>query len=92
MRPFAKQSNCPATKTLLDYSDDALPVLVRQSIEAHLTNCEFCAAEVELLDRHRPQTAAPTDAAPPVPLAVRLLAQTLLPGASTQGAQRRRAA
>jgi len=92
MRPFAKQPNCPTAETLIAYSADALAVLVRQSVAAHLTSCEFCAVEVELLARHRPHEAASASNTPPMPLAVRLLAQTLLPGALKQSQQRRRAA
>jgi anti-sigma factor RsiW len=91
MRPFAKQSNCPTAATLVAYCDDALAVLVRQSVAAHLPGCEFCAAEVALLARHRPQVEAHVQTAPPVPLAVRLLAETLLTGVLKQSAQHRAA-
>ena len=92
MRPFAKQTNCPAAKTLLDYNEGALPVLAQQSVAAHLNGCEFCAAEAALLERQRTQVETSASVAPPVPLAVRLLAQALLPQQAQSNVKARRAA
>jgi hypothetical protein len=107
MREFAKQPNCPATVVLAAFNDDALSVLARQSVAAHLSACEFCAAEAQLLAQATPARSAAQDApalashdasssatqdawacAPPVPLALRLLAQTLLAGVAAADAQR----
>lgn len=92
MRPFAKQANCPAPQLLCHYHDGTLSVLARQSIEAHLAACDFCAAAAALLATQRQPTTAHVEAAPPVPLALRLLAQTLLPNAAARPETRHRRA
>jgi hypothetical protein len=79
MRQFTKQSGCPAATTLVAYQADALPVLARQAVSTHLSNCEFCAAEAQLLAAHDPQQSAET-APPPVPFALLALAESMLGG------------
>ena len=96
MRQFTKQAACPTAVTLSAYNRGTLNVLARQGVAAHLARCEFCVAECALLARHDElAVSAPPDAhdacSPPVPLAVRLLAQTLLPR-PVETTPRRRAA
>jgi hypothetical protein len=79
MRQFTKQSGCPAAQTLVAYQANALPVLARQAVSTHLSNCEFCAAEAQLLAAHGPQTPAEI-APPPVPFALLALAESMLGG------------
>ncbi|HEX8069575.1 MAG TPA: hypothetical protein VF546_06470 [Pyrinomonadaceae bacterium] len=95
MRKFAKQADCPAAAVLTQFNLGALPALTRQSVARHLATCDFCAAEARLLARHAAAAAGvtTTTVAPPVPLAVRLLAQTLLEqGAARAATSTRRAA
>ncbi|MFL6209221.1 MAG: hypothetical protein ACJ74W_10250 [Pyrinomonadaceae bacterium] len=79
MRQFIKQSGCPTAQTLVAYQADALPILARQAVSAHLLSCEFCAAEAQLLAAHTPQPSAET-APPPVPFALLALAESMLGG------------
>jgi hypothetical protein len=96
MRKFAKQANCPAAAVLMQFNAGALPVLTRQSVARHLATCDFCAAEAHLLahyvapaaDASQPAATETTIPAPPVPLAVRLLAQTLLAPAPARSTRR----
>lgn len=79
MTRFAKKETCPSSHTLSDYAADALPPLARRAARAHLRACDFCAAEVSLLARDAStQVAADAPAAPPLPLALRLFAESRL--------------
>lgn len=91
MRQFTKQTGCPAAATLVAYQDGALSVLARQATAAHLTNCEFCAAEAQLLGAHRAPAAADA-ATPPVPFALLALAESALAASPRVAEQRRRRA
>ncbi|HEX8181036.1 MAG TPA: hypothetical protein VF525_15925 [Pyrinomonadaceae bacterium] len=91
MRQFTKQPGCPAAATLVAYHEDALPVLSRQAVGAHLSNCEFCAAEAQLLGRADQQPAAEF-VAPPMPFALRALAESMLGGIPRTDDLHRRAA
>jgi hypothetical protein len=85
MFSFAKQRGCPSSAALSAYGAGTLSFLARQSVAEHLDACEFCGAESALLSLHSAHAAgtvseAPhddADAAPPVPLALRLLAESL---------------
>lgn len=75
---FRKQLSCPSSGTLLDYQADALNSCDRNWVASHLSVCEFCSAESQLLSEHRP-----TDEECPVveiPLHLRFLAEALLSG------------
>ncbi|HJR07498.1 MAG TPA: hypothetical protein VJ842_09590 [Pyrinomonadaceae bacterium] len=81
MPRFAKQPDCPASAVLSDYAAGTLSFLARPSVAAHLAACEFCGAELPLLSRHAPveiETAESFVAAPPMPLALRVLAESVL--------------
>jgi hypothetical protein len=88
MTRFSKQAHCPPTETLAAYQHDTLPLLAEQAVAAHLGVCDFCGAELQLLARAA--EAIPPAPTPPLPLALRLYAETLL--AAPQSAQQRRAA
>ena len=75
---FGKQLTCPAAETLLAHSRGALPALKRDVVQAHLTSCDFCGAEFQLLSSHPCADAAPTLPAQ-LPLTLLLLARQLLP-------------
>jgi len=50
---FRKSSRCPASEILLDYRHSHLTLTEQAWVEAHLDYCEFCNAELPLLDRYR---------------------------------------
>jgi hypothetical protein len=77
MTHFSKQSNCPLSETLLAYRQDALPLLAQQATTAHLKACDFCGAELQLLARAA-HVAIPPAPTPPMPLALRLYAESQL--------------
>lgn len=52
---FCKSAICPSSEDLLLYSRTRLNLARRSLIEAHLANCDFCRAELQLLARYRPQ-------------------------------------
>ena len=80
MSSFAKQPDCPASAVLSDYAAGALSFLARLSVAGHLAACEFCGAELSLLSRHAPavETLESFVAAPPMPLSLRVLAESVL--------------
>jgi hypothetical protein len=77
MISFAKQENCPASDTLETYCADALSAASRRGVAAHLRACDFCGAELRLLARAT-NVELPMNDAPPVPLALRLFAESRL--------------
>ena len=72
---FRKFRTCPRTETLLNFSAGA-----RRGgrVAEHVESCDFCGAEVQLLSRHAPATAAPPFAALAMPEPLRRLAQDIL--------------
>jgi hypothetical protein len=77
MTRFAKKESCPSSHTLEAFAADALAPLARRATQAHLRACDFCRAETSLLARSVARDDETTDA-PPVPLALRLFAETRL--------------
>ncbi len=76
---FRKTKICPSTQILLLYHEASLPETRRRRVAAHLSACDFCGAEMQLLSKHRPPTAQPASAdARPIPAALRRLAEDLL--------------
>jgi anti-sigma factor RsiW len=78
MSRFAKRAICPSSEILEAYRDDALAPIRVSAVEAHIDDCDFCAAESHLLGiaaRARADTASD---APPMPLALRLFAESQL--------------
>lgn len=81
MPRFAKQPHCPASAVLVAYAAGTLSFLARENVTGHLAACEFCGAESSLLSRRAPASSETTesrDDAPPMPLALRLLAESRL--------------
>lgn len=96
MTRFTKRAICPSSEILEAYRDDALaPVLVR-TVAEHIGECDFCAAESHLLGvaaREMSRDAQKTSDAPPMPLALRLFAESqLAEGALSASLSRLRAA
>lgn len=52
---FCKNANCPASQDLLAFQNNEIPANRISHIRQHLSECEFCAAEVELY-AHFPQS------------------------------------
>ncbi len=96
MTPFAKHIGCPTAATISAYSAGTLSFLSRSSIAEHLAACEFCGAESALLSRQAhvaDEMLEPHVAAPPLPFALRLLAESMLGEMhAAQAAVERRAA
>jgi len=51
---FCKQTSCPSSESLLCYDTEELSAEQRTWIASHLSACEFCGAELQLLSAHRP--------------------------------------
>jgi hypothetical protein len=74
---FFKQATCPSSETLLAYAASALAAATSASIAEHLATCEFCDAELTLLEEHFP-TEREEYPATTIPLDLRCLAEALL--------------
>ena len=73
---FCKTTRCPSAETLLRYRRRRLPIRNRATVETHLRQCEFCSAELQLLERHRNELEEYRAAEMPIQL--RRLAEDLL--------------
>jgi hypothetical protein len=74
---FFKQATCPSSETLLAYGASALAAATRRSIAEHLATCEFCDAELSLLEEHFP-TEREEYSITTIPMDLRCLAEALL--------------
>ena len=93
MTRFAKKQTCPSSQALADLAANNLPPHARRAAERHLRSCDFCAAEVRLLARDAaPDATTTSDEAPPVPLALRLFAESRLAEINSSASPVRRAA
>lgn len=77
MNIFRKSAHCPASETLLAYRKSGVTRTERTFVEAHLGFCEFCSAELQLLDRYRYRAEEIVLAQ--IPADLRRLAEDLLP-------------
>ena len=50
---FNKKVGCPSSQDLLDYDQSCLASAPLLRIEAHLADCDFCNAELQLLTRYQ---------------------------------------
>ena len=50
---FNKKVGCPSSQDLLDYDQAGLASAHSRRIDAHLADCDFCNAELQLLNRYR---------------------------------------
>ena len=76
MVTFCKSVNCPSSQQLLAFESDDVSVEERGKIEDHLSECDFCASEVEFY-AHYPQ-AEETVAKVEIPIPLYELAEALL--------------
>jgi hypothetical protein len=75
---FCKQATCPSSETLLSYQQVGLTSEQRAWIASHLTACDFCGAELQLLTKYSP--TGEEYALADIPLNLRHLAEALLSG------------
>lgn len=76
---FRKMRTCPSTEALLTHVRRSSTGVRRESIEAHLSACDFCGAEMQLLSQFPPTTTnALPFVAPEIPWALLRLAEDLL--------------
>lgn len=76
MPRFAKQVSCTPSQTLAALRAGALSPLARQGALLHARSCDFCAAELQLLSAASLDVVTPEP--PPMPLALRLFAESKL--------------
>lgn len=73
---FRKSVTCPNSETLLAYQRSTLRRIGSEWVEAHLGYCDFCRAELQLLNRYR--GVSKTEAPGEVPMELRKFAETVL--------------
>jgi hypothetical protein len=76
---FCKQLTCPSAETLLSYGAASLASELKTDVTTHLSGCDFCEAELQLLTRHAPR-AVQHDEKTKMPASLRYLAESLLAG------------
>jgi hypothetical protein len=55
---FRKRKTCPSSQAILLYCDAALAAAAHPIIAEHVSTCDFCAAELQLLSKFAPRGAA----------------------------------
>lgn len=75
---FCKRQVCPSAENLLGYYRLELPSNSMQRVAAHLSKCEFCNAELQLLQTFSSLEAETKITETEMPPALRQLAETLL--------------
>jgi hypothetical protein len=84
MTSFAKKPLCPSSATISAYTKGTLSFLLHHSVAEHLARCEFCSVESSLWRAYPAQGmsseahVAAEAGVPPMPLALRLLAERTL--------------
>ena len=78
---FRKSAACPSSETLLAYRQFGMKHGRREWVESHLAGCDFCRAELQLLNRYRRVRECVTLGE--VPAELRELAESVLAELST---------
>ena len=78
MPRFAKQADCPSSAALAALAAGTLSPLARLAAAPHLCACDCCAAELRLHERAAAVQTETTYEPPPMPLALRLFAESKL--------------
>lgn len=73
---FHKNMACPSSQDLLEYDQARLSSSRSLRVETHLANCDFCSAELQLLNRY--QNTQEEYSFAEMPLQLRRLAERLL--------------
>jgi hypothetical protein len=55
---FHKSKTCPTSQVLLHYCDATISIPARRVIAAHVSACDFCGAEMQLLSKFAPRGVA----------------------------------
>lgn len=74
---FAKALSCPSSNILLSFRMNTLSPEIINLIKHHLTDCDFCGAELPLL-AHYDAPVKGECKAPEIPINLRILAESLL--------------
>jgi anti-sigma factor RsiW len=84
MPRFSKRHDCPSSEVLSARAAGALSPRARAGVAAHLSSCDFCGAESQLLARA--VETFETTPAPEMPLALRLFTEGRLAEAASVAA------
>jgi len=73
---FAKSAACPSAEGLLEFSRSQLEVGLIEYVASHLEQCDFCRAELQLLERFpcKPEVVPFAE----MPASLRRLAESIL--------------
>ena len=86
---FQKTAACPSETMLVSYNSAKLSVEIMTLIRFHLSSCDFCSAELFLLDFYsRPKRGA--FKVPEIPMNLRILAESLLQEGGSRPIKRKR--
>jgi len=82
---FRKDQTCPSTDLLVRYGQASVPLETCREVSAHLSNCDFCGAEWQLLIKYPPAAMKPEDSPTKIPphlyrLAIEVLMKTVHTG------------
>jgi hypothetical protein len=73
---FLKSAACPSAEELLAFAKSLLPFRHNRAVVTHLQECDFCRAELQLLERHPSKhEAVPVGE---MPHSLRVLAESIL--------------
>ena len=86
---FQKTAACPSEAILVSYNAEQLSDEVMTLIRFHLRSCDFCSAELFLLDFYsHPKRRA--FKVPEIPMNLRILAESLLHEGGSRSLKRKR--
>ncbi|MBA3321233.1 MAG: hypothetical protein H0T45_07265 [Pyrinomonadaceae bacterium] len=82
---FRKGQTCPSADLLVRYGQASVPLDTCREVSAHLSNCDFCGAEWQLLVKHPPAAMKLEDSPAKIPphlyrLAIEMLMKTIRTG------------
>lgn len=75
---FRKLRTCPSVEVLILYRDAELASERQDKITRHLTSCDFCGAEMQLLSRHWTKECPILKGAGEMPSSLRRLAEDVM--------------
>ncbi len=77
VKSFRKTAACPSDTILISYNSQKLATEIMTLVTFHLGSCDFCCAELPLLNYYsRPNRGE--SKAPDIPINLRVLAESLL--------------
>lgn len=75
---FRKLQTCPSVEVLILYKDAELTTERQKGVARHLSSCDFCGAEMQLLTRHWTKDCSVLKGRGEMPLSLRRLAEDLM--------------